>query len=162
EALYDHIVAPNGRGYPCRVYAPCGSHEDLLAYLVRRLLENGANTSFVNRIVDEKLPVEEIVSDPVARVRRLRHKPHPPIPLPVALFGAERRNSGGIDLTDPTGLALLAEAMTRAAAQDWRAAPLVGGARRAGAPRPVLDPADRRRRVGEVSEAGAAAVDQAV
>ena len=83
EALYEHIVAPDASGYPCRIYAPVGSHEDLLAYLVRRLLENGANTSFVNRIVDEKLPIEEIVGDPVARVRRLPAKPHPRIPLPA-------------------------------------------------------------------------------
>ena len=162
EALYDHVVAPDASGYPCRIYAPCGSHEDLLAYLVRRLLENGANTSFVNRIVDEKLPIEEITADPVARVRRLKEKPHPRIPLPVALFGPERRNSSGIDLTDVTRLLPLAEAMTKAAAEPWRAAPLIGGAVRPGAARPVLDPADRSRRVGEVAEAGVDAVDQAL
>src|SRR4029077_21275314 len=67
EALYDEIVGPEKMDRPCRVYAPVGSHEDLLAYLVRRLLENGANTSFVNRIVDERLPIEEIVGDPVAQ-----------------------------------------------------------------------------------------------
>ena len=162
EALYDHVVAPDASGYPCRIYAPCGSHEDLLAYLVRRLLENGANTSFVNRIVDEKLPIEEITADPVARVRRLPEKPHPRIPLPAALFGPERRNSSGIDLTDVTRLLPLAEAMTKAAAEPWRAAPLIGGAVRPGAARPVLDPADRSRRVGEVAEAGVDAVDQAL
>ncbi len=162
EALYDHVVAPDASGYPCRIYAPCGSHEDLLAYLVRRLLENGANTSFVNRIVDEKLPIEEITADPVARVRRLKDKPHPRIPLPVALFGPERRNSSGIDLTDVTRLLPLAEAMTKAAAEPWHAAPLIGGAVRPGAVRAVLDPADRGRRVGEVAEAGADAVDQAL
>ena len=70
EALYDEIVEPMGR--PCRVYAPVGSHEDLLAYLVRRLLENGANTSFVNRIVDEQQPIDAIVADPVARLAATR------------------------------------------------------------------------------------------
>ncbi len=162
EALYDHIVAPDGGGHPCRVYAPVGSHEDLLAYLVRRLLENGANTSFVNRIVDEKLPIEEIVGDPIARVRRLPAKPHPRIPLPVDLYGAERRNSAGIDLTDTDRLQPLADSMERASAQGWHASPLIGGAPRPGKARPVFDPADRRRRVGDVAEADAAAVDQAL
>jgi RHH-type transcriptional regulator, proline utilization regulon repressor / proline dehydrogenase / delta 1-pyrroline-5-carboxylate dehydrogenase len=160
EALYDQVVATDAAGHPCRVYAPVGSHEELLAYLVRRLLENGANTSFVNRIVDEKLPIAEIVADPVARVRRLAEKPHPRIPLPAALYGRERRNSAGIDLTDPDRLQMLAEDMVRAAAAGWRAAPLVGGVAQAGKSRPVLDPADRRRRVGDVIEAEAGAVDQ--
>ena len=162
EALYDHIVAPDASGHPCRVYAPVGSHEDLLAYLVRRLLENGANTSFVNRIVDEKLPIGEIVADPVARVRGLARKPHPRIPLPEALFGAERRNSAGVDLTDLDRLVPLAEAMTRAAGEAHRAAPVVGGAMRSGKPRALFDPSDRRRQVGEVVEADGATVDQAL
>ncbi|HEX4569249.1 MAG TPA: bifunctional proline dehydrogenase/L-glutamate gamma-semialdehyde dehydrogenase PutA [Dongiaceae bacterium] len=162
EALYEHIVAPDSSGYPCRVYAPCGSHEDLLAYLVRRLLENGANTSFVNRIVDEKLPIEEIVGDPVARVRRLVKKPHPHIPLPEALFGPARRNSVGIDLTDMPRLKPLAAAMSEAQAESWRAAPLIGGVITPGAVRAVLDPADRSRRVGEVTEADAEAVEHAL
>jgi RHH-type proline utilization regulon transcriptional repressor/proline dehydrogenase/delta 1-pyrroline-5-carboxylate dehydrogenase len=162
EALYEHIVAPNSSGYPCRVYAPCGSHEDLLAYLVRRLLENGANTSFVNRIVDEKLPIDEIIGDPVARVRRLVKKPHPRIPLPETLFGPARRNSAGIDLTDVPRLKPLAAAMSEAAAESWRAAPLIGGVVTSGTARPVLDPADRGRRVGEVAEADAEAVEHAL
>ncbi len=89
-----------GRSVPCRVYAPVGSHEELLPYLVRRLLENGANTSFVNRIVDERLPVAEIIRDPVAQVDALDVIPHPRIPDPPGLFGAERRNSQGLNLAD--------------------------------------------------------------
>jgi RHH-type proline utilization regulon transcriptional repressor/proline dehydrogenase/delta 1-pyrroline-5-carboxylate dehydrogenase len=162
EALYEHVVAPDATGHPCRVYAPVGSHEDLLAYLVRRLLENGANTSFVNRIVDEKLPIEEIVGDPVARVRRLPGKPHPRIPLPKDLYGAERQNSAGIDLTDTDRLQPLAAAMGRAASGSWQAAPLIGGAMQAGKARAITDPADRRRQVGTVTEADAGSVDQAL
>ena len=75
-ALYEQIVGPSAQDLPCRIYAPVGSHEDLLAYLVRRLLENGANTSFVNRIVDEDLPLEEIVADPVARTAALKTRRH--------------------------------------------------------------------------------------
>src|SRR6266568_5650171 len=101
EALYGEIVGPDKLNRPCRVYAPVGSHEDLLAYLVRRLLENGANTSFVNRIVDEREPIDDIVDDPIAQLSRLPVKPHPRIPLPRDLFQPVRRNSQGLDLADP-------------------------------------------------------------
>ncbi|MFZ2509392.1 MAG: proline dehydrogenase family protein, partial [Steroidobacteraceae bacterium] len=92
EELYAELSDPAGRALACRVYAPVGSHEDLLPYLVRRLLENGANTSFVNRVVDESLPLEDVVSDPVAEAEEAVG-PHPRIPLPIALFGSERPNS---------------------------------------------------------------------
>ena len=107
EALYEQVIGSDKLNAPCRVYAPVGSHEDLLAYLVRRLLENGANTSFVNRIVDEKAPIDTIIADPVAKMRRVGKKPHPRIPLPIALYGAERPNARGIDLTDREQLARL-------------------------------------------------------
>ncbi|MEX0696796.1 MAG: bifunctional proline dehydrogenase/L-glutamate gamma-semialdehyde dehydrogenase PutA [Dongiaceae bacterium] len=160
EALYDEVVGRDR--LPVRVYAPVGGHEDLLAYLVRRLLENGANTSFVNRIVDEQAPVEDVVADPVAKLRSLGVKPHPRIPLPRALYGTERANSKGIDLADPEALRPLAAAMAAAAAQGWFAAPLIGGVAENGVARPVSDPADRRREVGQVIEADAAAVDRAL
>ncbi|HVM79126.1 MAG TPA: bifunctional proline dehydrogenase/L-glutamate gamma-semialdehyde dehydrogenase PutA [Stellaceae bacterium] len=162
ESLYEQIVGADKLDRPCRVYAPVGSHEDLLAYLVRRLLENGANTSFVNRIVDDKAPIEEIVADPVARLRRLQEKPHPRIPLPRDLYGIERRNSRGIDLSSRSELRSLATALDAAAAQGWTAAPLVGGVALAGIAREVRDPADRRRVVGSVVEATDAQVDQAL
>src|SRR5204863_10223536 len=95
QALYDQVTGEDKLGLPCRVYAPVGSHEDLLAYLVRRLLENGANTSFVNRIVDEAAPIEEIIADPVARARRLTLKPHPRIPAPRDIYGPERKAARG-------------------------------------------------------------------
>ncbi len=98
ESLYDQVV--NQAKVPCRVYAPVGQHADLLAYLVRRLLENGANSSFVNNIVDENIPVESLLNDPVETVRNWKNKYHPQIPLPHAIYGAERSNSKGIDLTD--------------------------------------------------------------
>ncbi len=101
DPLYDQLVGD----YPVRVYAPVGSHEDLLSYLVRRLLENGANSSFVNRLVDDNTPIEDIIADPVAYMRGVSPKRHPHIPLPCDLFGDSRKNSKGIDLTD--GAALL-------------------------------------------------------
>ena len=160
EALYEQIVGADKLDRPCRVYAPVGSHEDLLAYLVRRLLENGANTSFVNRIVDDKAPIEEIIADPVARLRRLQEKPHPRIPLPRDLYGIERRNSRGYDLWNRRDLRELAKALDLASAKGWSAAPLVGGAALAGRSREVRDPSDRNRVVGAVVEATDAQVDQ--
>ncbi len=161
EALYGQIVPPETLGLAARIYAPVGSHEDLLAYLVRRLLENGANTSFVNRIVDEKAPLDEIVADPVLRVRALKVKPHPGIPLPVDLFGAERANSRGIDLADPEALRELDLALG-AADRNWRAAPNIGGREREGAALPVTSPADTGRVVGEIIQASAADVADVV
>jgi RHH-type proline utilization regulon transcriptional repressor/proline dehydrogenase/delta 1-pyrroline-5-carboxylate dehydrogenase len=162
EALYEQVVEEGPRA-PCRIYAPVGSHEDLLAYLVRRLLENGANSSFVNRIVDEKLPIGEIIADPVEHTRGLMPVPHPRIPLPADLYGAARRNSAGIDLTDPRALAPLAEVMEQAATGDWQAGPIVAGEERASAdPREVRDPADRRRLVGHFAQASAGDVEDAL
>jgi RHH-type proline utilization regulon transcriptional repressor/proline dehydrogenase/delta 1-pyrroline-5-carboxylate dehydrogenase len=153
EELYDPLVGAEGRGLRCRVYAPVGNHEELLAYLVRRLLENGANTSFVNRIVDERAPIEEIIADPIARVAGLADKPHPRIPLPARLYGTARRNSRGVDLADPAVLAPLGDAMQRALATAWRAEPTGAATAFPGAERQVRDPADRRRVVGAVVEA---------
>lgn len=153
ESLYEQVVGPQALDIPCRIYAPVGSHEDLLAYLVRRLLENGANTSFVNRIQDEKLPISEIIADPVIKVRRLAEIPHTRIPAPADLFGASRRNSAGLDLTDAKVLMPLAGEMAAAAEPGWQAAPIIGGRDQPGAAKTVTDPADRRRAVGQVTEA---------
>ena len=97
ESLYDQVVTDDN--VPCRVYAPVGQHEDLLAYLVRRLLENGANSSFVNNIVDENIPVESLLTDPVELVQSWQNKYNPQIPQSIEMFGNERANSKGVDLT---------------------------------------------------------------
>jgi len=109
EALYEEVR----ERYPnvaCRVYAPVGSHEDLLPYLVRRLLENGANTSFVNRILDESIPVDEVVEDPIAELRSVSSKPHPGIPLPTGIY-PDRTNSSGINLAVAADRAPVADAI---------------------------------------------------
>jgi RHH-type proline utilization regulon transcriptional repressor/proline dehydrogenase/delta 1-pyrroline-5-carboxylate dehydrogenase len=162
EELYDQIVGPKGMDIPCRIYAPVGGHEDLLAYLVRRLLENGANSSFVNRIVDEDTSVDEIVADPLARTAAASPRPHPGIPLPSALYGAARRNSAGIDLSDPAVLAPLAAAMREADGREWKAGPIVGGRMNSGNARPVTNPADRRFAIGHVAEAASFDVEAAI
>ena len=162
EALYDEVVGRDKMNRPCRVYAPVGGHEDLLAYLVRRLLENGANTSFVNRIVDERAPIDEIVADPIARLAALPRKPHPKIPLPRDLFQPERCNSQGLDLADPRALADLRKGLAEALRLPARAAPIVGGTELAGTKISVFDPSDRRRQIGTVVAAGPEAVEQAL
>jgi len=162
EALYEQVVGADKLGLPCRVYAPVGSHEDLLPYLVRRLLENGANTSFVNRIVDERAPIDEIVADPCEHLRGLASIPHPRIPSPRDIFKPERASALGLALTDRTVLAPLARDMQAAATSDWHAEPLVGGRALAGRERALEDPADRRREIGRVVEAGPEAVEEAM
>lgn len=98
ESLFKQIIAEDK--VQCRIYAPVGQHEDLLAYLVRRLLENGANSSFVNAIVDETQPVESLLQDPVEKTQALKNKANTQIKLPIEMFGEERANSKGLDLTD--------------------------------------------------------------
>jgi len=162
EALYEQIAGPEHLDRPCRIYAPVGSHEDLLPYLVRRLLENGANTSFVNRIVDDKQPIDQIIADPIARLSQLPAKAHPRIPLPRDLYQPERLNSCGLDLNDRDTLAGLSSALAEAQRHPWRAAPIIAGVERTGAAQPVFNPSDRRRRVGEVVAAGPADIDRAL
>src|SRR5581483_10424456 len=159
-ALYQ-TLAEEGVAAPCRVYAPVGSHETLLPYLVRRLLENGANTSFVNQLADARVPVERLVVDPVAAIKAVDATPHPRIPAPPYIYGAERRNSRGLDLSDPEELARLDVALARACAEAWTAAPIIGGAAAGGPVRSIANPADNAQTVGEVIEADAEDVDRA-
>ncbi|NKD85726.1 bifunctional proline dehydrogenase/L-glutamate gamma-semialdehyde dehydrogenase PutA [Haematospirillum jordaniae] len=154
EELYEEIVPADKLGIPCRIYAPVGSHAELLSYLVRRLLENGANTSFVNRLVDERIPVSAIIANPVDALRPMAVRRHPGIPLPRDLYGSGRINASGMDLSDSRVLSDLAEAMKTHAAKTLAAGPLVGGEVRNGTPCPVYSPADRHHVVGTVSDAG--------
>jgi len=157
EELYEPLVAHDA----CRVYAPVGPHEDLLPYLVRRLLENGANTSFVNRIVDARLPAADVVHDPVQEVDDVRPAAHPKIVEPEKLYAPERRNSRGINLADGAELERLKRACEHAAQARWQAAPLIGGERRRGDAATVRNPADGRV-VGAAMEASRENVVQAV
>jgi RHH-type proline utilization regulon transcriptional repressor/proline dehydrogenase/delta 1-pyrroline-5-carboxylate dehydrogenase len=152
EPLYEEVVGPTKLGRPCRIYAPVGTHETLLAYLVRRLLENGANSSFVHRIWDESVAVEEMAEDPVAAARAIAPigAPHPAIALPRDLF-AERCNSAGLDLASEAVLARLSKVLPQSAAQKWQAVPQITGLEIARRNQPVTNPADRRDAVGSVS-----------
>jgi RHH-type proline utilization regulon transcriptional repressor/proline dehydrogenase/delta 1-pyrroline-5-carboxylate dehydrogenase len=162
EALYAEVTKPDGLGVPCRVYAPVGEHEDLLPYLVRRLLENGANTSFVNRIVNEAEPIENIVADPVRTVDELAQAAHPRIPLPADIYQPERRNSTGINLADGRTLRDLADRMQHVSRRLWLAAPIVSGRELEGPPEPVRNPANTAEVVGTVRSSSAAQVDEAI
>ena len=149
EALYDLLLAEHPAA-ACRVYAPVGGHRDLLAYLVRRLLENGANSSFVSVAADPSVPIASILERPQDRIGDARHARNPRIPLPRDLYAPERRNSSGVEFGDRASLGtLLAE--IRQGEMPVEAAPLVGGIVRAGAERPLLSPIDAKA-IGRVRE----------
>lgn len=151
EALYSEVVGEAALARPCRIYAPVGSHDTLLAYLVRRLLENGANSSFVNRIWDEAVALDELIRDPVLEAETIEPlgSPHPLISLPSDLY-PERRNSRGIDLTDDAVLERLADQLVDSTQRTWEARPIVPGLQVARTPIPVANPGDRRDIVGSV------------
>jgi RHH-type transcriptional regulator, proline utilization regulon repressor / proline dehydrogenase / delta 1-pyrroline-5-carboxylate dehydrogenase len=162
QSLYEEVLDSDDLKAHCRVYAPVGNHKDLLPYLVRRLLENGSNTSFVNRIVDEKLPPEEVVDDPIAKVRALTEIPHPHIPQPVDIYGSGRRNSRGLNFCQESVQAELAQAMDQALQRPALARAL-GAACTAGSRKSeVVSPADTARVVGEVSWADPDQAEQAI
>jgi len=135
ETLHNLVMEQNRSR--CRIYAPVGAHRDLLAYLVRRLLENGANSSFVNQIVDEEVPPEEVAACPFEAVGELGA----PLPAGLDLFAPERRNSRGFDLTHAPTLSAIASARAPLAAHRWQAAPLLAGAAVPEAAVPVINPA---------------------
>ena len=159
EDLYEALVEQ--ADVACRIYAPVGSHDDLLPYLVRRLLENGANTSFVNRLADDEAPVADIIADPVGRLRSLDPKANPRIPLPAGMF-PNRRNSRGILLSDPAQAGPFLAEIARALAGDRVAMPLIDGEAQPGSAAPVPDPADRARQAGAVVSATPAQVERAL
>ncbi len=172
EPLYEQVVGKVADGKfnrPCRIYAPVGSHETLLAYLVRRLLENGANTSFVNRIADHSISLKELVLDPVEQVERMAAQegtlglPHPRIPLPRDLYGDARLNSEGIDLANEHRLGSLSSALLSSTNTAYVAAPILGcDTPNPGPAEPVRNPADHRDLVGHVHEASEADVKSAI
>ncbi|PSJ16009.1 bifunctional proline dehydrogenase/L-glutamate gamma-semialdehyde dehydrogenase PutA [Nitrosomonas supralitoralis] len=157
EALYA-IVLDEHPQFNCRVYAPVGDYQALLPYLVRRLLENGANNSFVNQIVNERITVEEIIADPVSV---LEHH-HPPISIPRYVYGETRLNSRGINFADREAHRHLDQALEEACRQPWLAAPIVDGQVLKGNAQTILNPADRADVIGEVLLADMNAADKAL
>ena len=162
EELYEELAKlelhVGDKQTPVRIYAPVGSHKELLAYLVRRLLENGANSSFVNRIADEQVSIDELVRDPVDELSGLEPKRNPKIILPRDVFGTDRHNSAGCDLSDPIVREPLLERLELLERRSWTAKPTLG----AGKARAITSPHDRRIEVGTVFEAIEEDVDRMV
>ena len=163
QPLYDQIVGKKHLDIPCRIYAPVGSHKELLGYLVRRLLENGANTSFINRIADESLPMEKIIVDPHARINNIASKPHPYIPLPRDIYQPERKNSQGLDLANSAVFAQLQKTIDLAQQKNWDAMPLLAKKITTKNPaKKTFSPSELSYVAGSVVEATAADVEQAI
>ncbi|RFB71331.1 MULTISPECIES: trifunctional transcriptional regulator/proline dehydrogenase/L-glutamate gamma-semialdehyde dehydrogenase [unclassified Herbaspirillum] len=162
ETLYDQVVGKENLGKACRIYAPVGSHQTLLAYLVRRLLENGANSSFVNQIVDEDVSLEKLVADPIDTVLAQGGLPHPVIALPNHIYGSERRNSAGIDLSNESKLLALDQKFKSFSAHTWTAEPILASQSIGTEPQEVRNPADHRELVGHVIKASLEDVQSAL
>ena len=164
EALHREVVRPEALGKPCRIYAPVGGHRDLLAYLVRRLLENGTNTSFVNRLADDAAPIAAIVADPVEKAASLPAKANPLIPPPPDLFMPERRNSLGLPLFEPTVRVPLLRSMEEALGPPATANPIVSGREieAGGEVGWITSPHDRNVVVGVCRSADGTAIDHAL
>ncbi|KQU50023.1 integrase [Bosea sp. Leaf344] len=161
EALYEKLLSENA-GYACRTYAPVGGHQDLLAYLVRRLLENGANSSFVSISGDPDVPVADLLVPPADIIGHAGAARHRRIPLPGELYGPTRRNSAGVELGHAESLEGLQSEIAAAAAQAFpEAGALIDGRLEGEAPRPVLSPIDGKP-IGHVREAGSALADRAL
>ena len=153
EALYDALAAELPEA-ACRVYAPVGGHRDLLAYLVRRLLENGANSSFVSVAADPSVPIEEILRRPGSRIAGAHDARNRKIPLPRDLYRPQRRNSAGIEFGERASLDALLGEVRAGTTPSAEAAPLVDGVARSGVERQVISPIDGRP-IGIVREADA-------
>jgi len=161
EALYAGAAERYG-AFPLRVYAPVGGHEALLPYLVRRLLENGANTSFVHALSDPRTPASKVAADPVTALEKAGGGPHPSIPLPVDLYGPARRNSGGVDLSDAAERARLAAAVAVLDGEEVVGGPILSGLSLQDGPGEArIAPADHARPVGRAWAAGLKHVDAA-
>ena len=153
EALYEEVVGDRTIARPCRIYAPVGGHEDLLAYLVRRLLENGANTSFVNRLADEEAPIAALVRDPIEEVESERSRPveaPAAVPLPRDIYLPARQVAGGLALTEPSVRTALVAEMIAALDQSFEAGPIIAGKVTTGGTSASLItcPHDRREHIG--------------
>ncbi|MEH6634549.1 MAG: bifunctional proline dehydrogenase/L-glutamate gamma-semialdehyde dehydrogenase PutA [Halioglobus sp.] len=162
--LFDEIQAQRPET-TVRVYAPIGNHRDLLPYLVRRLLENGANSSFVNRFLDAQVPPAELLQDPVELTLAQSLRRHSQIPLPRDIYQNESWpwfNASGIDLNEPLAVAPLLQKMASACTGKLRSAPIIGGAWRSGASRDLVNPADLQQVVGQVIDADIEAIETAL
>ena len=162
EELYAEVVDPEKHDRPCRVYAPVGNHEDLLPYLVRRLLENGSNTSFVNKIADESIDVQDIVADPLVTAAAHDYAAHDRIPAPTDIFQPERINSRGVNLPDRSVSRQLLAELEAASKKTITAKPIIGGKEVNGREDPSVNPSNTSEIVGVCHQATEEHVDKAI
>lgn len=163
DSLYEQIVPAKKLGIACRVYAPVGSHEDLLPYLVRRLLENGANSSFVNRIVDEKVPISQLVEAPLDKAAEWLDVVNVNIPLPSEIFQPTRVNSYGIDFSDRNVVAHLQHAMEKLKPYEWQVEPMLAATISTNSiSRKVYSPQSPEQCIGTVIDATAEDIEKAL
>ena len=160
ESLYEVIRAQSS--CRCRIYAPVGIHEDLLAYLVRRLLENGANSSFVNQVLDESVPPQDVVRDPINIIQSSQNISNPQIPLPLYILSDGRLNSTGFNIANPSVLQQLTSARNIFQQHKWQATLVDNETGDNAKTRPVYNPADHSEHVGDVLEATTQQVDNAL
>ena len=166
EALYDEVLGPAKLDTPCRIYAPVGTRVDLVAYLVRRLLENGANSSFVHRLSDDDVPVSDLVRDPLERAEHERVQANGPVKLlatPVEIY-PDRRGSLGLALSEASVRAPLLAEMAGHLEGSFAAGPIIDGSARVGGPQAALVrcPHDRRERIGTIERVSEAEIEAAI
>lgn len=161
QELYDTILSEAG-AKAVRIYAPIGAHKDLLPYLVRRLLENGANTSFVHKLVDPKTPIESLVVHPLKTLTGYKTLANNKIVLPTDIFGSDRKNSKGLNMNIISEAEPFFAALDKFKSTQWQAGPLVNGQTLTGEHKTVVSPFDTTQTVGQVAFADKAAIEQAV
>lgn len=158
DALYTQIIKQSS--VPCRIYAPVGYYQDLLPYLVRRLLENGANTSFINQVENPEIAIESVIADPVTALKKATLKNH--CVLPKNLFGQQRANSEGLNLADPRVLTKLEDELNALNKKTWLVAPLVNGHDYTGTELTIYNPANSQQQVGSVINSSDQAIADAI
>jgi len=156
SGLHDQLA----KKLPCRVYAPVGKQEELLPYLIRRLLENGANTSFVNLLADKNMPLEELLKDPIKTAKKNHCAPNPALPLPSALF-PDRKNSMGFDSGNISAMSFLFGQINKFQDKIWNASAIINGKISKGK-KPVYEPSDNKKQLGEIAEASASDIEKAL
>lgn len=169
EQLYEQVVGDSKLNRPCRIYAPVGTHKTLLAYLVRRILENGANNSFINRISDHSIPIEKLILNPVLEVKQIAQKEnvvigtsHPNIPKPINLYGLERKNSIGLNLANENVLAKLSSNLFKNNIEKWKIYPKISGKMDKGPIKIITNPANKNDIIGECQQSTIQDVESAL
>lgn len=161
EQLYRQILKHGKGKITCRIYAPVGNYQELLPYLVRRLLENGANTSFINQVENPDIRIEKVIADPVSHLKKMANLPTHCV-LPKYLFGKQRLNSEGINLADQEVLTVLQQGLEQLKTQTWHATPLINGQAITGHQRKISNPANSQQTVGSVIFSDQKAIEAAI